>query len=339
MEVKLFEKFNHTQILKESLEQGASELVEVFYHYDKLSYNLDLDTRIIKELYDKSSEEDFDPYSHLTEIDFIDEKKDCVLSFGDSNKKMKKLGIVYFSLPAGYTCPFADVCKSFAHKKGGKFANGKSIRDEGIYRCYSASTETIYPSTRNNRWKNLDLLKKFKTIEEKAELILKSINYYETHNKKISILRMHESGDFFTQDYFDAWMKVAEKRKDILFYGYTKAIGFLVKRKNVLPKNFRLVGSVGGTQDDILFANPDIRKAYIVETEQEARDRKLNIDINDYLAIGGQKDFALLLHGVQPVETGLNSISRDNSKKTAEKSKRFIISKEMVQSVAKKYTS
>jgi hypothetical protein len=343
MDIKLFKTYNYIDEIKKSLKgENIDLMIECFYEHNSFTYNIKNDIVAIQKLYNLMSKvnEDFDPYSHLIKKDEIIEDEDCLLRFGDSNKKMKKLDIIYFSLPAGYTCPFANICKSFAHKTGGKFkSNQKSIKDEGDIRCYAANTEMIYKVARENRWRNLDLINKFKTVDEIADLISRSIHYYEYTHKKISLLRMHESGDFFNQKYFDAWMKVADERKDILFYGYTKAIPFLVKRLNVLPKNFRLIGSVGGKHDKLLFEHPEIRKAFIVDSEEEAIKRKLRIDINDFLAVGGEEDFALLLHGVQSKESGKSNVARQNSLITKKRNKVLKTDRQILKKIAQKYTS
>jgi hypothetical protein len=352
--IKLYESFTYVNDLKNKLcgvGEYINEMVETFEEFGQLTENLEKDAKIISSLYKYITEEtdsdldvdsdSFDPYSHLEEIDEIDERVDCLLTFGDTNEKMKKLGIVYFTLPAGYTCPMADICKSLAHKTGGKFkSNDKKIKDFGEFRCYSASTEMRFPEVREKNWRNFDLLVGIQDdVEEMSDLIMKSIKYYEYTNKKVSIMRIHEGGDFYTQEYFDAWLDVAKKRSDILFYAYTKSISFAVNRIDEFPKNFRIIGSVGGKEDDLLFNTPKMRKAFVVDSEEEAIKRKLRVDINDFLAVGGEEDFALLLHGTQPKESGKTNIGRENSKLAREKSKKFRTPKQMLHKIAQKYTT
>lgn len=327
--LQIFEKYN--------LETEFRTLLE---NYEFLDINIEKRKDFLDTMFSSLLEyDDFDPFSHLQAKDEIDIKTDCVLTFGDTNVKMKKLGVVYFSLPAGYTCPFADICKSFAHKTGGKFSNNLSIRDDGDIRCYAASSEMRFPGTREKRWKNMDLLNEFgKDVIGLTKLIETSMKYYEIEKNKISILRIHESGDFFTQEYFDAWMNVAKKRPDVLFYCYTKAIPFVVARKNEIPRNFRIVGSVGGKEDELLFANPWIRKAHIVNTIDDAMRMKLNIDINDFLAIGSEVDYALLLHGGQQKGTKLAKQTLKNSALMKKIGKTRYSDKKALAEIAKKYT-
>ena len=61
-------------------------------------------------------------------------------------------------------------------------------------RCYAAAAER-FPGVRDARWRNLDAVKKAKDI---VALINPAIP------KKADRIRIHGSGDFFKQSYFDA---------------------------------------------------------------------------------------------------------------------------------------
>lgn len=323
------------------LNEGVEDLYNVFNEYNKLSGDAQKDATYLNEFYRLLKEDDnFDPFSHLQGTNMIDEDNDCVLTFSNSNSKLKGLNITTFALPAGYSCPFAAVCKSFAHKEGGKFAStGKSIKDAGDIRCYAANAELAYPSVRKMRWRNFDLLNEFKgDSEAMASLILKSIRYHEQNNKPIQILRIHDSGDFYSQAYFDAWLKVAQSRTDLLFYAYTKALPFWQARKADVPKNLRLIASEGGKRDDLI-DKEGFRKAVIVKDQGDAIKQRLNIDVNDFLAVFGDKDFALLLHGTQSAESGDTKKARENSQIIKDAAKKFNTSPNEIQKLLMYYTS
>ena len=111
--------------------------------------------------------------------------------------------------------------------------------------------------------------------------------------------RIHVSGDFFSQTYFDAWLQVAKNHPNRIFYGYTKALPFWVKRLEQIPPNFRLVASYGGTHDHLI-KEYNLRYSKVVSSVEEAAALKLPIDHDDSLVYEGNKNFALLLHGTQP---------------------------------------
>ena len=58
------------------------------------------------------------------------------------------------------------------------------------------------------------------------------------------IVRIHESGDFYSKEYAETWLRVAEacKGEKIIFIAYTKSFEFFDGVK--LPENFRLRASI-----------------------------------------------------------------------------------------------
>jgi hypothetical protein len=282
--------------------------------------------------------EQFDPFSHLrqfapSEEEEIDEE-DCVLTFGIGNTKLAHLGSTNFSLPAGYSCPFADICKSQVPRKGG------SVKDFGDVRCFQASLEMGRPNVRAARWRNFDLVKKA-PAHKVTNLILKSLRHHEQSVRGIQMLRIHDSGDFFSQNYFDGWLDAVKRRPDIVFYAYTKAIPFWKARKDKIPSNLRLIASRGGKADDQI--EDDFRQAIIVSDMEQAIEQNLNVDVNEFLAIFGEGDFALLLHGTQPKGQWVGgrkatSVARENNKLIKDMAKQFRVPKKTLRAMMNKIT-
>lgn len=221
-----------------------------------------------------------------------------MLKFSFGNSKIKELArylnlplksVVAFDLPAGYTCPMASLCKSFANRKTGKITDGKDMK----YRCYAASNEAAFPPARSLRWHNFDLLKG-KTTDEMAALIQASLP------AGVKVIRIHSSGDFFSLDYFHAWFEVAQNNPEIKFFGYTKIMPYVSMPK---PDNFRLVYSFGGKLDR--FLTPDVPVAYVVNTSADGLERGLKVACqanpsDDFDMVMAGESFALALHGTQP---------------------------------------
>ena len=215
-----------------------------------------------------------------------------------NNKKLTKISHwsdnytgYTFSLPSGYTCPSANECLSKADKHTGKIKDGKNSR----FRCFSASTESVYKNTRDQRWYNFELLRKLDKTSM-AHLIADSIP------TNANLIRIHVGGDFFNQDYFDAWATVAIYRDDVTFYAYTKSLRYWVKQLGfiyIADANYKLIASRGGT-DDHLIDKYGLRSSVVVQDYDQAQSLGLEIDYDERLAITGNQDFALLLHGTQP---------------------------------------
>jgi hypothetical protein len=128
------------------------------------------------------------------------------------NSKLHK-SILIFDLPAGkkYSCKFN--CKA----------------------CYAMKAQRQYSATNIFRRLNFELAKKHIDVLE----------YLLTEQLKSSIgvkaVRIHSSGDFFSQGYIDMWHRIIKAHKDISFYAYTKVendFNFRTIKKN---SNFNLI--------------------------------------------------------------------------------------------------
>lgn len=336
---------SYVRRLKEKL-GGDTGLVNVYREFGKLTGEPQRDFEQIHDMRIMLEDDDFDPFSHLAAgSDDINPKEDCVLQLQDGADKLQHLKVVYIGLPAGYTCPFADKCKTFAHRKGKEFPlqpgqdKRLKLKQTGDIRCFAASREAQYKDLRNLRWRNLDLLNEFKgDLTGMTDLLLRSLEYYEHTKKKIRIFRVHDSGDFYSQEYFDAWVAVAHKRTDILFYAYTTSIPYWAERIEELPKNFRLIASKGGKRDDLIDKH-DLRQAIIVTDKGDAIRQRLNIDVNEFLAIFSDKDFALLVHNTQAKGTDLARAKKGNEELIKAKAAQFHLPEPELDRLVRQYTT
>lgn len=242
-------------------------------------------------------------------------KDSCILTFSTDNVKLGP-DIATFSLPAGWTCPYAKDCLMKVSRERErdpetgkiKYEKGEDIK----YMCYAAWMEMQYEAKQKNNWHNYDLLEEAKTLQEKVDLIEKSIKHLLREKPRVNKIRIHESGDFYTGEYFDAWLQVAKRNPHIEFYAYTKAFPFVKKYEEELKKtpNFIITLSGGGKKDE-LSKDIDLKKATVYITPEEALEAGAIIDLDDSLAQdldGG--DFGLLVHGMQTKEVGTPDITK-----------------------------
>lgn len=182
-------------------------------------------------------------------------------------------GIVYeWNLPTGHTCPFADECLVKVDRHTGKFENKSNA-----YRCYAAAAER-FPSARNARWNNFDLVKS----GQKPSL-----------PKDAKAIRIHASGDFFNQSYFDLWIDIANENTDVEFWAYTKSLKYWVQRLGMIPSNLELTASYGGRNDELI-AQHDLKFVKIYKSKNDVHDG-IPIDTNDDCARNKSiKEFALI---------------------------------------------
>ena len=226
------------------------------------------------------------------------------LVFGKANAKLRNLEIALgvkvftFSVLSGHTCPYAKDCLSKARVD----SKGKRTIEDGpdtLFRCFSASQEVQYTGVYNSRENNGDIIALAAVdVSAAADAIESKLP------PKATCIRIHVGGDFKTQAYFDAWVEVAKRNPNILFYAYTKSLPFWVKRLNVLKSvdNLVLTASYGGHKDKLI-GQHGLRSAVVVYSQGEADNLGLEIDHDDSHAADPQKrdeSFALLIHGTQP---------------------------------------
>lgn len=209
-----------------------------------------------------------------------------LLRFSKGNAYLPK-DTYTFSLPSGWTCPGADACLSKCDRTTGKIKDGPNTK----FRCYAATCER-YPAVRAAVWHNFDLLKGL-TSYGAMSLILESIP------PKAKNLRIHVHGDFFSQDYFDAWIGAAGVRRDMRFWAFTKSVPFWVARLNAIPSNLELQASLGGKHDALAHLHR-LKFAKVVFSEEQAAAEGLEFDHDDSKAMAPGPSFALPVHGQQP---------------------------------------
>lgn len=235
-----------------------------------------------------------------------------MLKFSTANAKTKSLyqvervapyleggrKVYSLDLSAGYSCPGARDCFSrvvVGDDDKAKIQDGPACK----FRCFSASQEVQYPSTRGLRAHNFECLRKMRGWQQCRDLLAASLP------PNIGVLRFHVSGDFFKLAYLQGALALANSRPDVLFYTYTKSLRFLTSLPMWNPQlgifnpqgNFLLTASRGGKWDHLIH-DLNLREAKVVFSEDEVGDLPIDHDDSHAATYGGS--FALLLHGTQP---------------------------------------
>lgn len=232
-----------------------------------------------------------------------------MLKFSKANAKIEQLeqvpelekflqgGRKVYSLDllSGHSCPFAEECLSKAVVQ----LDGKRKIQDGEktkFRCFSASQEVQYTGVFNLRLHNFSQLQNAYHSGDMFQLLNQSMP------DNLGICRIHVAGDFFNRAYFEAWMAMAIRHPDRLFYAYTKSLKYWVDNLDAIPDNLVLTASRGGRLDQLIRQH-NLREARVVFSEFEAEALGLEVDHTDeHAAIPDIRDesFALLVHGTQP---------------------------------------
>lgn len=192
-------------------------------------------------------------------------------SFG--NSKVSKLDAVSFGIPAlesadGFkTCPMAGACAAV---------------------CYARQGMYIMPNVRASREFNLRVIRD--SVHEFIRLADEDLS-----GIKSKLVRIHDSGDFFSQTYLDAWIFLARKHPAKTFYAYTKSLHLDFSG---LPGNFRVTQSEGGKLDASIDRKLSHSRIFSSDAARRAAGYG-NGSNTDTLAVRGAVKIGLVYHGTK----------------------------------------
>ena len=149
------------------------------------------------------------------------------------NSKLKKtskavgLKVMNFGIPAyedsegRRTCPFAGSCAKYCYAQKGAYS-----------------------------WSNVKpaFIKRYQATKC-ADFV--DIMIDEIKRKRADMVRVHDSGDYYSRAYIDKWFAIARALPDVRFYSYTKSVPLFLERDDI-PDNYDIIFSEGGTRDDLI---------------------------------------------------------------------------------------
>ena len=196
----------------------------------------------------------------------------------NSNTKLKKssklnnASIYAFDLPAyktmtgKITCPFAKVCIKY---------------------CYAQKGAYTWSPAKNKHNQNYLNTKKDNFID----VIQDEIN----RKRRITHVRVHSSGDYYSPEYLNKWMTIARSNPNTIHYSYTKSVK-MVKDLKDKPFNFEFIFSEGGKQDYLIDYEND-RHAKIFNNERELLDAGyIDASGDDLKSLTPNKKVGLIFH-------------------------------------------
>jgi hypothetical protein len=153
------------------------------------------------------------------------------------NSLLKPDGVYNWTLPAWAiklrdgrnfnVCPNAGVCATL---------------------CYARTGYFMMPEARAAHERNLRMvLDRLPAWEKRMARELQDKRYRGRH------VRIHDAGDFFSDDYLAAWLRIIHGSKWATFYAYTKEVS---RFKRLVepnpPSNFLWIYSLGGKEDHLI---------------------------------------------------------------------------------------
>ena len=115
-------------------------------------------------------------------------------------------------------------------------------------------------------------------------------------------IRIHDSGDFYSEEYLDKWLEIVRARPSLQFYAYTKMVSLFKRRLKDIPSNFVVIFSFGGTEDKLIDVSKD-RHSLVFSSEKELNKRGYaNASEQDDIALGKNPKIGLVYHGTKNIE-------------------------------------
>jgi len=201
------------------------------------------------------------------------------------NKKMKNSSIdglkVYnFGIPALYsskqkmfTCPNASACA----KANGCYALQGAYKFSNVAKAYEDRL-TVSLTPEFNQAISLEIDKALKSKK----------------TKKL-VIRIHDSGDFYSAEYLVKWLNIMARYPQVQFYAYTKMVELFKGR--FLPDNFKVIYSLGGKQDSLIDQKTDRHSKVFQDIRDLISAGYVDTSHDDMLALGDNPKIGLVYHG------------------------------------------
>ena len=186
------------------------------------------------------------------------------------NSELRPDGIFNWSLPAFAiklndgtnfnVCPTAGACASF---------------------CYARNGTYLFSNVRGRHIQNLEYT--LYHLEEWQQQMLSEVQHKKMVGKHV---RIHDAGDFYSDEYLLAWLEIARQTPDVTFYCYTKEVSRFKKLVEPnCPINFRYLYSMGGKEDHLIDKEVDRHADVFPDDAAILEAGYMNQDASDLLAI------------------------------------------------------
>lgn len=213
----------------------------------------------------------------------------------NDNYLVFNFGIPAFKSAAGEsTCPMAGKCG----KDAGCYALQGPYRWSNVAQAY----EFRYQQT------------KLDNFHELTQTELDTLKKRAKKQGKQLVIRVHDSGDYYSLNYVKKWFNIMLNNEDVLFYSYTKMVP-LFKKLKALPDNFTIIYSEGGLADNLIDTDKD-RHSRVFGSHEELLDAGYdNAMDNDLVAcLSDNNKIGLVYHGAKSKQWKTNKgVKNDNA--------------------------
>lgn len=210
------------------------------------------------------------------------------------NSEMARDGIWNWTLPAWVVtlddgrsvnvCPTAGACKDACYARNGTYLFPK-VRAAHL-RNLTATLDNL------DGWRD-DLTQALRHRKFRPTGEPRLVEWIDTADEWLAAwlssggqaVRIHDSGDFYSDDYLAAWMDIAETVSDVLFYAYTKEVSRMRRLAHQAPVNFRWLYSLGGREDHLIDRDTERHADVFADLDTMERRGYVDQSASDLLAV------------------------------------------------------
>lgn len=142
----------------------------------------------------------------------------------------------------------------------------------------------------------------------------------EIKRRNIERLRIHDSGDFFNREYLERWLNIIKANPQTQFYAYTKMVSMFkeLHADGMIPNNFIVIYSYGGTEDKLIDKNVDRHSWVFSSVEALNAAGYADAHVNDAVALEPNPKIGLVYHGTKNIEnTDWSKVKTNEAAKNA----------------------
>jgi hypothetical protein len=194
------------------------------------------------------------------------------------NRRLKQIGVWNWTLPAFAgrmadgrtynTCPSAGICRDL---------------------CYARVGTYRFPAVKAKHEANLAFV-----LDDLAGWQQAMLAELAAPRFTGAWVRIHDSGDFFSEEYLAAWLRICRARPETQFYCYTKEIRrFRTLVEPDPPPNLRWTFSYGGTQDHLIDPTRDRVSDVFPDAETIAAAGFASQETSDLTAVTGPRQIGI----------------------------------------------
>jgi hypothetical protein len=209
----------------------------------------------------------------LAAIETLESSNYVFPKISTSNSKLSADNIASFSLPAIIACPGAGACKKI---------------------CYASCGTYRFPGT-------IDVMARNFIASKRDYFVMSMIMAISALPKKITILRVHDAGDFYSTEYAKKWDAIAREVntfRPMKFYSYTKTFACSDISLAALEANphFSLIQSFGSKNDSLIDVSKPHARVFKSALELSSAGYT-NCSDSDLLPATGCQKIGFVAHG------------------------------------------